>query len=174
MRALRGLALATACLFTPALAHIAAGGSVAPHLEFLVAAALLSTACVALADRRRNATEIAAVLLASQPALHVLMTIGEHGDEATDIVTEPAMLLAHVCAAGLLTVLLSGGESVLWAMAALSTTVLLVRVRRLMDVPLPAGIHRRALALIDHDRVSYAAFVGDAVPDRGPPAVAHP
>src|SRR3546814_12299878 len=46
---------------------------------FLVAAALLSAACVALADRRLTPAEIAALLFAAQPVLHVLLAMSAHG-----------------------------------------------------------------------------------------------
>jgi hypothetical protein len=160
-----------ACLLLPTVAHVTAGGGVPVHLGFLFAAGLLSIACVALADRRRNPAEIAAVLLASQPALHVLLGMAGHGHGAAPP-NGMSMVVAHVIAAGVLTVLLAGAESVVWAMSALSTTVLLRRVRRLL-----AGARTVQTSVWtpksapETGRVSQAERVGGVAPRRGPPAL---
>ena len=133
-RVTRGLVMSAACLFLPSVAHVAAGGALPTHAGFLLAAALLSAGCVGLADRRRSPAEIGALLLASQPLLHVLLVLaGHHGPGA--IVPGAVMLLAHLVAAGVLTVVLSGAEAVAWSLASLSETVLLTRVRRLLATP---------------------------------------
>ncbi len=169
MRVARGLVMSAACLLLPSGAHIAAGGGLPMHLEFLFAAGLLSVACVALADRRRDPVEIGAALVLSQPALHALFTMA--GQDHATTVSGSSMLVAHAVAAAVLTVLLSGLEAVVWAMASLSTTVRLTNVLRLLDQPLaqcrspwtPTSSPRGA-------RTSYGAFVGGAVPWRGPPS----
>ncbi|NEE03800.1 hypothetical protein [Phytoactinopolyspora halotolerans] len=173
MRVARGLVMSAACLLLPAGAHVTAGGGLPVHVEFLFAAGLLSVACVALADRRRNPGEIGAALVLSQPALHVLLTMagGDHGPT----VGGASMLGAHVVSAVVLTVLLSGLEAVLWAMAALSSTARLHHLDRLLCQPLADGPSRWTLIPSPREsRGTYAAFVGDAVPWRGPPRVAMP
>jgi hypothetical protein len=133
-----------------------------------LAAALLSVATVALADRRRNPAEIAVVLVGSQPILHLLMSMGGHG-EAVGLVPGPAMVLGHLVAAVILTVVLSGGEAVVWALAALSNTVLFPGLCALRNLVAPTSAIRVPPTLPNLTRISYAAFVGDSVPRRGPP-----
>ncbi|NED96035.1 hypothetical protein G1H11_12015 [Phytoactinopolyspora alkaliphila] len=169
-RALRGLGMSAACLAMPALAHVTAGGAVPVHIGFLCGAALLSVACVALADRRRNPTEIGAVLLLSQPALHVLLSMSGHGHGAT-AGGGGGMVVAHVIAAAALTVLLSGAEAVIWAMAALSDT-LLTRVRALFTEVVPTGPELRISgAAPDQTRISNTRRVSCPAPRRGPPVL---
>lgn len=166
----RGLTMSAACLFLPTAAHVAAGGAMPTHAGFILVAALLSIACVGLADRRRSPAEIGALLLASQPLLHVLLVLAGHHDTA--IVPDHAMLIAHVVAAGVLTVVLSGAEAVAWSMAALSETILLTRVRRLLVEP---GQPWRAHALHTPRRAPapHVVLLMTATPWRGPPAPAH-
>lgn len=163
--------MAAACLLVPTAAHVAAGGAAPVQAGFLVMAALLSVACVALADRRRSAGEIAALLLLTQPLLHVLLTLGGHGD-MTSAVPGPSMALAHIVSAGTLTILLAGAENVAWSLAALSATVLLTRVRRLLARP---PLPRPARVVVDS--VADAATPRSvelirSTPWRGPPVPA--
>ncbi|WP_129710809.1 hypothetical protein [Haloactinopolyspora alba] len=162
--------MSASCLFLPSTAHVAAGGAVPTHAGFVLVGALLSVACVGLADRRRSLGEIAAVLLLSQPALHVLLVLaGQHGTDGA-VTPGMTMLLAHVVAAGVLTVLLSGAESVAWSMASLSATILLRRVRRLLETPLP----NERPGTEPSPQPAPSARVVDLIrstPWRGPPAV---
>jgi hypothetical protein len=126
-RAARGLALSAACLLVPTTSHVIAGGGVPTSGPFLFGAALLSVACVGLAERRLAAGEVAMLVFAAQPALHVLLALSGHGSTAISV--DPGMVLAHAVAAAVLSVLLAGAESVLWVMAALSATLLLLPAR---------------------------------------------
>ncbi|TDE13008.1 hypothetical protein [Jiangella asiatica] len=168
----RGLVMAATCLLVPTAAHVAAGGAAPVQAGFLLPAALLCVACVALADRRRSAGEIAAVFLLSQPVLHVLLTLGGHGDEMTSVLPGPSMLVAHVVSATALTVLLAGAENVAWSLAALSATVLLTRVRRLLASPPLVGPAR---IIVDGARLAVVprgVVLVRSTPWRGPPVPA--
>lgn len=167
--------MSAACLLIPTVAHVAAGGGVPAHAGFLFVAALLSVSCVALAGRRRSLGQIAALLLLSQPMLHVLLTLAGHHESAgagvVSVVSDAPMLLAHLLAAGVLTGLLAGAETVAWSMAALSATVLLRRARWLLT-PL-ASVGRPIRPWLPDDDEPAAPRVVHLVrstPWRGPPA----
>jgi hypothetical protein len=132
-------------------------------------AGLLSIACVALADRKRSLGEIATVMLFTQPALHVLFALSGHG--ATSIIPDQQMTVAHLVAAAALTILLSGAEDAIFALAALSATVLLTRVRILLHSPTrtsraPIVGHSAFVAVPLHVR-----YLDGTAPRRGPPVV---
>lgn len=168
-RVVRGLVLSAACLMVPAVGHVIAGGGAPAMGPFLFAAALLSAACVALADRRLATGEVAMLLFASQPVLHVLLSLSGHGTAV--IAPGPGMVLAHLLAASALTVLLAGSESVLWAMAALSATVLLRQVRALLG-PIARLTTAPRLSRQSADTGTvYVLHVTRIAPRRGPPAL---
>ncbi|AYY14640.1 hypothetical protein EF847_20030 [Actinobacteria bacterium YIM 96077] len=155
-------------MLIPTAAHMAAGGSAPLDPAFFVACGLLAIACVSLADRRRGPVEIGAVMLLSQPGLHALLAMAGHGHgDAT--AGGMAMVLAHVVAAAILTVLLSGGESALWALASLSATIMLTHLHKLRESRPVRAVTRWVPVSSDTVRISCAAFVGDTVPRRGPP-----
>lgn len=163
--------MSVACQLLPTLAHVAAGGDVSTHPGFVAVALLLCVACVALADRRRSVLEIAAMLVFTQPVLHVLLTLDGHHEAPVSAVPSPGMVLAHVLSAVALTFLLAGAENVAWSLAALSATVLLTRVRELLaPLPVVSGPVRIG------DGVSGAVAPREALlvrstPWRGPPAL---
>ncbi|PZF82705.1 hypothetical protein C1I92_15730 [Jiangella anatolica] len=168
--------MSAACLALPTLAHVAAGGDVSTHPGFVLVALLLCVACVALADRRRSVAEIAAILVFTQPVLHVLLTLdGHHGGSSADVgsaVPSAEMALAHLLSAVALTVLLAGAENVAWSLAALSATVLLTRVRELLASPIVGA--PRLLGGGDGVRVAAAprsVLLVRSTPWRGPPAL---
>ncbi|NDL60691.1 hypothetical protein [Phytoactinopolyspora mesophila] len=170
VRAARGLVMAAACLLLPAAAHMAAGGSAPIQLEFVFAAGLLSIACVALADRRRNPAEITTVVFLTQPLLHLLFSLAGH-DHPTAVGTG-AMLVAHIVAAACMAVLLCGAEAVVWAFAALSTTILFSRARQLLrSQPISAAKRCVPNTLCDAPSLS-TMFVATSAPRRGPPSAA--
>lgn len=164
--------MSTACLVLSASGHVAGGGAVPTDAGFLLVAALLSVACVGLADRRRSAGEIGALLLFSQPVLHVLLTLAGHHGAGGSVVPGPSMLLAHALAAAVLTVLLAGAESVAWSMAALSATVLLTRVRQLLRLPEPDGVTRHPAPRDSGARRLLIVHLVCSTPWRGPPVPA--
>jgi hypothetical protein len=132
-RAARGLALSAGCLLVPTTAHLTAGGGAPTKGPFLFGAALLSVASVGLAERRLAAGEMAMLVFASQPILHVLLALSGHGSTAISV--DAGMVMAHAAAAAVLSALLAGAESVLWAMAALSSTLLLLPARAALLAP---------------------------------------
>jgi hypothetical protein len=165
----RGLTLSAACLLVPALAHALAGGGVPAVGPFVFAAGLLSAACVSLADRRLSVSGIATLLFASQPVFHVLLSLSAHGHGGGTPASVVGMVAGHAVAAGVLTVLLAGGESVLWSMAALSSVLLLRRVRTLLfpaTSPRPVPLTPRA---DDDSRNRYVLSITRTAPRRGPP-----
>lgn len=160
--------MSAACLSMPTAAHVAAGGGAPVDAGFLLVAALLGAACVALADRRRSVLEIGALLLLSQPVFHVVLTLaGHHG--TTTVVPSGSMIAAHLVAAAVLTVVLAGAESVVWSMAALSATVLLRRVRALTEPPVAPQVDAGRVRHPFAPESSFAAYVADTAPRRGPP-----
>jgi hypothetical protein len=168
-RVLRGLTLWTACLFVPTAGHIVAGGGFPATGPLLFGAVLLAGACVALADRRLSAGGIAVFLLAAQPGFHVLLSLSGHGHDGDVMTPSLSMVAGHVAAAGVLTVLLAGGESVLWSMAALSSVVLLRRVRPLLRPTELPGHIRAVPNLSDRMAHTYLLSITRTAPRRGPP-----
>jgi hypothetical protein len=164
--------MSVACLLLPTLAHAAAGGDVSTHPGFVLVALLLCVACVALADRRRSVLEIAAMLVFTQPVLHVLLTFDGHHQAQVAALPSLGMVLAHVLSALALTLLLAGAENVAWSLAALSATVLLTRVRELLASPVLTTSPIR----VSGDGVNLAAaprsvLLVRSTPWRGPPAL---
>ncbi|WP_147375583.1 hypothetical protein [Jiangella rhizosphaerae] len=170
-RIARGLVMSAACLLLPTLAHAAAGGDVTTHPGFVAVALLLCVACVALADRRRSVAEIAAMLVFTQPVLHVLLTLDGHHGAPSSVVPSAGMALAHALSAAALTVLLAGAENVAWSLATLSATVLLTRVRRLLSGPV-VTVPRVRAADGDVDAAApRSVLLVRSTPWRGPPAL---
>jgi hypothetical protein len=166
-RAVRGLSLAAACLALSGAAHAAAGGGLPVSGPFLFGAALVAVAAVALADRQRSAGEIFAVVLATQPVLHVLLSLSAHGPGP--VAPTASMVAAHIGAAVTLAALLAGGETLVWSFAALAATVLLRTARQLLawsPVAAAAGCTGR-LVTLPADRQAWRAI--RSAPHRGPP-----
>jgi hypothetical protein len=171
MRVARGLVLAGSCLLLSATAHATAGGG-APGLEpALMGGVLLSAACVAAADRRRSFAGILGVVAVSQPVLHVLLSLSHEPAATAAVVPDGGMVLAHLVAGLAVATLLAGAEATLWALAGLSSTLLLTLTRRLVG-GLPAVLTsipprpRPAPA-----RRPYGVLLCRAVTRRGPPVV---
>jgi hypothetical protein len=80
-----------------------------------------------------------------------------------------SMVAGHVAAAGVLTILLAGGESVLWSMAALSSVVLLRRVRPLLRPTELPGHVRAVPNPSDRMAYTYLLSITRTAPRRGPP-----
>lgn len=172
MRVLRGLVLASASLLIPAAAHVAAGGAVPVDIGFILAAAGLAGACVALADRRRGVVEIGAVVLLAQPVMHAVLSWGGHHDVTADGLT---MVVAHVLAGVLVSLLLAGAEAVLWAWWSLWTTILWTasmwrRVRRALAATVPGAPRPAGRRLVAPEALSSASVVLAVAPRRGPPS----
>jgi hypothetical protein len=162
----RGLTLSVACLVVPVVAHAMAGGGIPAVGPLLFAAGLLAAACVALADRQLTVGGIASLLFASQPVFHVLLSLSAHGHG--NRTSGVGMVVGHVIAAAALTVLLAGGESVLWSLAALSA----VLFRRPTRIPQSPSAAPRPVRLPAHDHDagnSYVLSINRTAPRRGPP-----
>ena len=170
-RAARGLVLWATCLLIPTTAHVIAGGGVPTTGPFLFGAALLSVASVGLAERRFAAGEVAMLLFASQPVLHALLAMSGHGSTAISV--DAGMVLAHAVAAAVLSVLLEGAESVLWVMAALSSTLLLLPARAALLAPaLEVGSAGAPLRTPLRAASAFVLNVTRTAPRRGPPVPA--
>ncbi len=167
LRVVRGSLLAAASIAVPAAAHGAAGGGVPVDGPFLFGVALLAVACIALADRRRTPGAIAAVIGLTQPVLHTALALSSHNPATVS--PTPRMIIAHAAATVVLTLLLAGGEEVLWSMAALACTVLGAVIRFVVPwsaEPLPAApAHRSNAGLPPPRRLA----ITSAAPRRGPP-----
>lgn len=171
-RVARGLTLAGSCLLLSAAAHATAGGG-APGLEpALLGAALLSVVCVAAADRRRSFAGILGVVAVSQPVLHVLLSLSHEPAATAAVVPDRAMVLAHVVAGLAVAALLAGAEAAVWALAGLSSTLLLTLARRLHGgLPaVPRSIPARPGPA--PARRPYGVLLCRGVTRRGPPVVA--
>jgi hypothetical protein len=166
----RGLTLSAACLLVPATAHAVAGGGVPTAGPFLFAAGLFCAACVALAGRQLSAAGIAALMFASQPVLHVLFSLSAHGHGIGLATPGIGMLAGHALAAGALTVLLAGGESVLWSMAWLSSVLLLRRVQASL-LPIDSAGPVLPSPRSDDDGDRHLLSITRTAPRRGPPLV---
>lgn len=170
-RVLRGLTLSIACLLVPTAAHIVAGGGFPAAGPFLFCAALLSAACVALSDRQLGPGGITVLVFAAQPAFHLLLNLSAHGHDPAAASPGVGMVAGHVVAAGVLTLLLGRGEAVLWSLVALSSIMLLRRVRLLLrSVPPPQRV-RPLLSRTSGAVVPYVMTVTRISPRRGPPVL---
>lgn len=113
--------------------HALAGGTVTLSMPLLLGGAVLGALCVAAADVRRSFVEILGVVLLAQPVLHLLASMGGHGhgpsDAAGAAVAGPVMVLMHVGAAVVVSVLLADAERAFWTIAGL------LRPVRVPDAP---------------------------------------
>lgn len=151
------------------MAHVVAGGGAPTAGAFLFGAALLSAACVALADRRISVGLIATLVFASQPVLHMLLGMSAHAHHGEGPSVSAGLVVAHAIAAAALTVLLAGAEDVIWSMTTLSSTLLLRGARVVLGVtaaPPAVGLPGRPSARPVH---SYVLSVTRTAPRRGPP-----
>lgn len=153
----------------PSLAHGLANGAVAVSPGIFLGLALLSVACVALADRRRSWHEIGFILLIAQPTFHVLLSVGSQHHH-TALAPSPGMVLAHGCAIVVLTTILTGAETVAWSLAALRETVLLTRLHLLFGATpaAPPTSSRRPL-FVNTLRSWSTVLLASSAPRRGPP-----
>jgi hypothetical protein len=118
-----------------------------------------------------GAGELAILMFASQPVLHVLLALSGH--ESTAISVDAGMVLAHAVAAAALSVLLAGAESVLWVMAALSSTLLLLPARAALLAPaVEVGGAGRPPQTPLRVASAYILNVTRTAPRRGPPVPA--
>ena len=170
-RVARGLLLSAACLITPAVAHVVAGGGAPTAGAFLFGAALLSVACVALADRRISAGLIAVMVVASQPVLHLLLHMSAHSHHSVGPSVSAGMVVAHAIAATALTVLLVGAESVVWSLSTLSSTVLLRRVHAVGGATAAPAVLKQGLPPTSAPVRPYVLSVTRTAPHRGPPVL---
>lgn len=120
MRVGRGVVLAAACLTLSLGAHVAAGGQVHLSSGLLFGGLLLSAMCVAAAQSQGGFAGIAATVVLSQPALHLLAGASTHAGDAAARVPDLLMVAFHAAAAIAVSVLLAGGDRVIWALAGLS------------------------------------------------------
>jgi hypothetical protein len=125
-------------------------------------------ACVALADRQRTPAAIAGVIGLSQPLVHGVLVLS-HG--TTSIVPTPRMIFAHALATFVLTVLLAGGEAVLWSMAALARTVLGTTTPVLVDCSESGTAAAILRSPVDLPRPHHLVLAAES-PRRGPPVIA--
>jgi hypothetical protein len=171
----RGLALAAGCTLLSGAAHVVGGGHAPDPGALLVVALLTVAGCVAWADRRRDPAEIVAVVLLSQPLLHLAMAAGHSpAGGAAPALPEARMVVAHALAAVLLGILLAGAEALIWSRAA-AAALRPVPWRLLAALlggraPAPvrrAGVHPAALAVAPS-----SADVAQRPARRGPPHAA--
>lgn len=170
-RVMRGLALAVAALLVPTAAHVVAGGAVPVDIGFILAAAGLAAACVALADRRRGLAEVGAVVLLSQPVMHAVLSWGGHHDAAEG---GWAMVAAHLVAGAVVAVLVAGAETMIWVWWALRHTVrwsttMWADVRRALASTTPDAPRAPRGRPIEVAVQTPASVVLAAAPRRGPP-----
>jgi hypothetical protein len=148
--------------------HVLAGGTVHLSTPLLLGAAALGALCVAAADVRRSFGEIFAVVLLAQPVLHLLSVMGAHGSHAgSEAPVGTSMVLAHVAASLVASVLLADAERAFWTMAGL-----LLPVR----IPTPTVACRCALPRVSpHDPTPtplFSTWHAGTLWRRGPPVVA--
>lgn len=121
-RIVRGFFVAHVCLALSAAGHAAAGGPVHLTGQTVVGWLALSVVCVAAAQRRRSFAGIGTVVMLSQVALHVMMTLpsshmdhGMHGGDMA-LMPSPMMIGGHIVATALASALLAYGEQLIWAL----------------------------------------------------------
>jgi hypothetical protein len=144
-------------------AHVVGGGMV-PDLGLTALLTVgLAAVGVALADRRRGAGVLMAVLGAAQLGTHVLLSLASDG-MSMDRVDPLVMTAAHTVAVVLTAVLLAGADAVVWQLASV--------LARLLPRPLvgpPAVGRRRVLSPVDVVDHAIVLLLRLASPRRGPP-----
>jgi hypothetical protein len=153
------------------VAHVVVGGGAPTTGGFLLGAALLSVACVALACRRVSVVQIAAIVFASQPALHVLLDLSAHAHDGAGPSVTAGLVAAHAIAASALTALLAGAEAVVWSMATLSSTLLLRGPRAALHVTAVPVDLRPMLLPAEAPAHPHVLSITRTAPRRGPPVL---
>jgi hypothetical protein len=162
VRVLRAVVVGAAAVGVSLLGHLA-GQAVVPS-GVTLAASIVAAALVtwALSSRQWTAASLTGLLLAAQSVLHTVFTLG--AGESGGHQLEP-MIGGHLAATLVVVVVLTRGESLLWAVV----ESLSLRVWRLLrpvlvpprpTVPRPAGRSLPAMPRCWH---------GDVPPRRGPP-----
>lgn len=164
--------------------HVAAGGEVHVTLGLLLGAFALVAVCLALTERRSGFAAIFVTVGLAQPILHLLSSLGGHGyvgssapagldlDDLTAVGTpsEPAvMVMAHLIAAVVISLLLADGERLLWSLYERVRLVLPVRLRPV--TPVPRTSSARSPRRWTEPLQARELLLVRAAPRRGPPAV---
>ncbi|GAA3926123.1 hypothetical protein [Microbacterium soli] len=186
LRLLRGMSASVVATVLAAVSHTFGGGS-APHpLLILSAAVLLAPPAVLLVGARIRLLRLAAAVATTQGAFHILFevaggitptgTVGGHqhgpivltlGPASTEVLPpSTAMLIAHLLAAAVTTLLIWRGELLIQAIARW--------VRALLRVPQTASSRpRRAPASMPRTAPHIlTSLLADCAWRRGPPAPA--
>jgi hypothetical protein len=193
-RVARGLTAASFAVFVTAFAHVAGGGQLPSFAGFALAFAFAALVCIALAGHRISRVRVAASVILSQGALHLLFLLTGGGHDATTI---PAMnmqmpgastsiqlaatsatvsmyasgwmWLAHGAAALLTIVALLWSEKAFWGVYETSRLALArsLRVARLR--PSPRSIAAPRIFVLSPYRRS-AGFLLAGLRHRGPPS----
>jgi hypothetical protein len=82
------------------------------------------------------------------------------------------MVIAHILAASVLTVVLAGAEATAWSLAAVLGTVLLTRLRELLTSSLPTPALAPSARPIGDAPTPYTRHLVGSTPWRGPPVPA--
>lgn len=186
LRLVRAAAVSSVATLIAAVSHTLGGGA-APHPLLIVAViALLTPLSAVLIGVRQSPARVAATVLFSQAAFHLLFqALGSptgtglasssgHAHHVDLQVLGPlvptagvdvSMLLAHVVAAALTTLLVWRGESVVRTIAGW------VRALLRRGAPTAPADHRRPATLRSFVLPPFDAAVSPAVSRRGPPAL---
>jgi hypothetical protein len=186
LRLVRAAAVSSVATLIAAVSHTLGGGA-APHPLLVVAvAALLTPLCAVLVGTRQSRVRVAAGVLLAQAAFHLVFlflgaptgsgTAGSlpHGHHIDLALLEPVapavtadggMLLAHVAAAALTTLLVWHGEALVQAVASWFQALLLT------GEPCAPAHHRRPRPLRALLWSPLDAAIAVAVSRRGPPAL---
>lgn len=186
LRLIRAAGISSVATLIAAVSHTLGGGA-APHPLLIIAVStLLTPLCAVLVGVRPSRSRVAAAVLLSQAAFHVLFqalgaptgsaaVVGGHAHHvALDALgplspvagVDAAMLCAHIVAAALTTVLIWHGEALLRGVAHWFQALLL---RVVLGAP---AEHRRPAPLRSLVVRPSAAAVSAAVFRRGPPVLA--
>jgi hypothetical protein len=185
-RVVRGLVAASVAVFVADFAHVAGGGDAPGFAGIALALAFSTLVCIALAGRRLARWRVAASVILSQGAFHLLFqvlgtpspSLPMRGMQMTPLVVTGGsdhapdsvwMWAAHGVAAGLTIVALFWGESALgglWASARLALT-------RALRVPLVIASTPHQLPVVDAIAQPHIArFLITGLRHRGPPLAA--
>jgi predicted membrane channel-forming protein YqfA (hemolysin III family) len=168
-RFFRAGVVAVVATWLAALGHVLGGGQLPDLAVLFTVTIFVGGSLSGLATKRRSGGQIFGVLVVSQLLFHVAFQLTAHSHAAESWLPTGQLLLFHLIAATLTSVLLAGGESTLFRLfAALHRAFAPARIRPVVGLApqWTAVITGGAGGALLEDAVAAA------VSRRGPPAVA--
>jgi hypothetical protein len=165
VRLLRAIVVGSATVVVSLVGHVAGQGAMPSATTLSGSIVMAALVTWALSAARWTPAALTGLLIATQSALHPVFTAGTGGTGGHDT---GAMIGGHLAATAVMVLLLTRGESLLWAVLE-SLSLRVWRRLRPVSVPPRPTVPRPA----SHDRPAMPhCWRGDQPPRRGPPLTA--